>query len=325
MKTNLLPFFLILLLLDIDIRGAIRVMGRGILVMLAGTLGVVLGAPLAMLAVGQWLSEDAWKGYGALAGSWIGGTGNMAAVSEGLGTPGEIFGLAVLADHAVYLVWLPLLLYSKTLAPRFHRWTGASEDSLAKLKEAAEGLHVKKEPIEMRHLMTLIALAAGGTWVASSIAAELPEFPPVLSAGTYKVLLVTTLGIALSFTSAKKLPGSHELAMTLVYLFVALMGARASVQGLAEQAIPFVAGAYLWIMVHGIFLLLAAKLLRVDVHTAAIASAANIGGAASAPVVAAYHDERLVPVSILMALVGYAVGNYAAFGAAWLTYWVTTF
>jgi uncharacterized membrane protein len=112
--------------------------------------------------------------------------------------------------------------------------------------------------------------------------------------------------------------------MTLVYLFVALMGARASVQGLAEQAIPFVGGAYLWIIIHGLFLLLAAKLLRADVHTAAIASAANIGGAASAPVVAAYHDERLVPVSILMALVGYAVGNYAAFGAAWLAYWVSS-
>jgi uncharacterized membrane protein len=107
--------------------------------------------------------------------------------------------------------------------------------------------------------------------------------------------------------------------MALVYLFVARMGAKASVAGLAGQAIPFVAGAYIWILIHGACLLLAAKLLKADVHTAAIASAANIGGAASAPIVAAYHDERLVPVSILMALLGYAVGNYAAFVAAWLT------
>ncbi len=106
--------------------------------------------------------------------------------------------------------------------------------------------------------------------------------------------------------------------MALVYLFVARMGATANVSGLAGMAVPFVAGAFLWIAIHGACLLLAARLLKVDVHTAAIASAANIGGAASAPVVAAYHDERLVPVSILMALIGYAVGNYAAFAAAWL-------
>ena len=106
--------------------------------------------------------------------------------------------------------------------------------------------------------------------------------------------------------------------MALVYLFVAMMGARASIDALAGQGLPFVAGAYLWIFIHGIFLLGAAKLLRADVHTAAIASAANIGGAASAPVVAAHHNEGLVPVSIMMALVGYAVGNYAAFAAAWL-------
>jgi len=131
-------------------------------------------------------------------------------------------------------------------------------------------------------------------------------------------LIVTSIGLALSFSPARKIPGSHVLAMALVYLFVARMGARASVDGLAGQALPFVGGAYLWIVIHGAFLLLAAKLLKADVHTAAIASAANIGGAASAPVVAAYHDDRLVPVSILMALLGYAVGNYAAFLAAWL-------
>ena len=117
--------------------------------------------------------------------------------------------------------------------------------------------------------------------------------------------------------ATKRIPGSHELAMALVYLFVARMGAKATVSGLVGQAVPFVAGAYVWIFIHGIFILIAARLFRMDIHTAAISSAANIGGAASAPVVAAYHDERLVPVSILMALIGYAVGNYAAFLAAY--------
>ncbi|MBK07268.1 MAG: hypothetical protein CL920_06780 [Deltaproteobacteria bacterium] len=318
MRHNLLPAFLVLLLLDVDVRGASRVMGRGLLVMFAGTLGVVIGGPIAFALVKGFLSEGAWKGFGALAGSWIGGTGNMAAVGGGLETSSKHFGLAIIADHAIYLVWLPLLLYSKSLAPWFHRMTGASQEHLDKLKQAAEELVVDKGRPEMWHILLLLALAFGATFLANTIAPLLPVVKPVLGKSTYTILLVTTFGLILSQSPARKIPGSHILSMAMVYLFVARMGATASIQGLAGEALPFVAGAFVWILIHGAFLLLAAKLLHADVHTTAIASAANIGGAASAPVVAAYHDERLVPVSILMALMGYAVGNYAAFATAWL-------
>jgi uncharacterized membrane protein len=265
-----------------------------------------------------WLDPEAWKGFGALAGSWIGGTGNMAAVAEGLGTSGAHFGLAVIADNAVYLVWLPLLLQSKNMAGWFHKFTGVKSERLTQLKSAAKELVVEKGKPQMRHLLYLLAIGFGVAYFAGLLAQNIPELPPVLTKGTYKILLVTTMGLMLSFSPAKRIPGSHELAMALVYLFVARMGAKAAVSGLAGQAIPFVAGAFVWIFIHGIFILIAARLFRMDIHTAAISSAANIGGAASAPVVAAYHDERLVPVSILMALIGYAVGNYAAFLAAYL-------
>ena len=318
MGSILLPVFLVLLLLDVDVRATVRVMGRGVFVMLVGTLGVIVGAPIGYAAVKGWLGPESWKGFGALAGSWIGGTGNMAAVSEGLETSGTDFGLAVVADNAVYLIWLPILLQSKSLAPAFHRFTRVSAARLDRIKEAAAELSMDKGKIAMRHLLYLAAIAFGVTWVADQIAGFLPQFPPVLSTGTYRILLVTSMGLALSFTPARRIPGSHELAMALVYLFVARMGAKAVISDLAGQALPFVAGAYLWIFIHGLFILAAARLFRIDVHTAAIASAANIGGAASAPVVAAFHDERLVPVSILMALIGYAVGNYGAFLAAWL-------
>lgn len=318
MGSNLLPLFLALLLLDVDLKATIKVMGKGVLVMLVGTAGVVIGAPIGFAVVKGWLAPDAWMGFGALAGSWIGGTGNMAAVAEGLGTSGTQFGLAVIADNVVYLVWLPILLQSKNLAARFHKFTGVTQERLDRLKSAADELIVKKGKPEMRHLLYLVAIGFGVTFLASLIANALPEVKPILSTSTYKILLVTTFGILVSFTPAKKIPGSHELAMALVYLFVARMGAKAVVSGVAGQAVPFVAGCYIWIFVHGLFIVFAAKLFKIDVHTAAISSAANIGGAASAPVVAAFHDERLVPVSILMALVGYAIGNYAAFAAAWL-------
>ncbi|MGB2980577.1 MAG: DUF819 family protein, partial [Candidatus Zixiibacteriota bacterium] len=314
----LLPLFLVLLLLDVDVRSTVKVMGRGVFVMLIGTAGVVIGAPIGYFLVKGWLDPQAWKGFGALAGSWIGGTGNMAAVAEGLGTSGAHFGLAVIADNVVYLIWLPLLLQSKNMAGWFHKFTRVKKERLARLKATAKELVVEKGKPQMRHLLYLLAIGFGVAYFAGLLAQNIPEFPPVLTKGTYKILLVTTFGLMLSFSPAKKIPGSHELAMAWVYLFVARMGAKAAVSGLVGQAIPFVAGAYVWIFIHGIFILIAARLFRMDIHTAAISSAANIGGAASAPVVAAYHDERLVPVSILMALIGYAVGNYAAFLAAYL-------
>jgi uncharacterized membrane protein len=126
------------------------------------------------------------------------------------------------------------------------------------------------------------------------------------------------MGLLLSLTPARNIPASHELAMALLYIFVAKMGAKADISGLTGSAGWFILGCYIWIAVHGIFCVLGAYLLRVDIHSTAIASAANIGGAASAPVVASSHNEKLVPASILMALMGYAIGTYAAFLAAWL-------
>jgi uncharacterized membrane protein len=318
-----LPVFITLLLLSVDVGAAIRIMGKGVFVMLLGTAGVVIGAPIGYFVVHQWLPPDAWKGFGTLAGSWIGGTGNMAAVAGGLETPPAIFGLAVIADNAIYVIWLPILLGSKAFAERFNRWMRVSEDRLAKMEAAAEAEAAKKEdrPIVMRDFLYLAALALASTAIAAWTAPMLPVIEPILSTSTWRVLIVTTIGIALSFTAAKNLPRSHEVAMAIVYIFVAGMGARASLAGLAD-APAFLLGALIWIFVHGLFCLAGAWIFRVDVHSAAIASAANIGGAASAPVVAAYHRESLVPASILMALIGYAIGNYGAFLAARLCLWV---
>jgi uncharacterized membrane protein len=240
----------------------------------------------------------------------------------------------VLADNMVYLIWLPILLGSRNWAEKFARFTGVShEDRVRELEQAVDEMDTKSNDIAMRHVVYLGFLGflvtwisvAGGTavadWLESSLPASVLENFPVVSATSLTVILVTTLGIALSYTPAKQIPGSHNIAMAVIYVFVAIMGARASVEGFG-QAVPFVLGAFIWIFIHGAFCLLGARLFHVDIHTAAIASAANIGGAASAPVVASYHNEKLVPVSILMALIGYAVGNYAALLTAQLLFLV---
>ncbi len=314
MGSSILPMFLVIMLLDVDILATVRVMGKGVFVMLIGTLGVVVGAPVGFALVSHGLGPETWKGFAALAGSWIGGTGNMAAVAVAfdLNESSLDFGYAVIADNAVYLVWLPIMLASKSFAGRFNKLTGVSSDRLEKMEKAAAELTSDKGKVEMRHYLYLAFFGFGVTALATWLAGMLPPIPPVFSANTYKILIVTFVGIALSFTRASRIPGSHAFSMALVYLFVARMGAKADLSNLDGAVFWFLAGAFIWIFIHGAFLVGAAKIFKVDVHTAAIASAANIGGAASAPIVAAHHKKTLVPVSILMALLGYAVGNPAA-------------
>ncbi len=321
MRSYVLPIFLTLMLLALDFKKAIRVMGSGVFVMLLGSAGVVIGAPIAYFIVKGGLGAEAWKGFGTLAGSWIGGTGNLAAVAGALETGGEELGLAVLADNLVYVIWLPIMLGSRGWAEKFNRFTRVPAGRLARMEAAAKEMERDEIAPSMRDILLLATLGFAVAWIAKSLAAVIPELPPVLSKGTWEVLLITTIGIGHSFTPARRVPGSQPLAMAMVYLFVASMGARAELSGL-RQAPWFVAGAYIWIFIHGGFVLAGAKIFRVDVHTAAIASAANIGGIASAPIVAAYHRKTLIPVSILMALIGYAVGNYLAILAAQLCYFV---
>lgn len=317
MGSTILPVFLILMLLEVDLMATVRVMGKGLLVMLAGTVGVIIGAPLAVMVVKGGLGPEMWKGFGTLAGSWIGGTGNMLAVAQmiDLDDSTVAYTYAVIADNAVYLIWLPIMLASKNMAKAFNKFMSVSKDRLEKIEQAAKELTSDKGPIEMRHILYLTMIGFGGAALASVISTQIPALPPYLSANTYKILLVTIIGISLSFTKASRIPGSNQLAMALIYLFVARMGAKADLSGLTSSVFWFLLGAYIWIFIHGAVLLIAAKIFKVDVHTAAIASAANIGGAASAPIVAAYHRPALVPVSIMMAMVGYAIGN----PAGWLT------
>lgn len=312
-KRLVLPMMLVLLMLKANPGSAIRAMSRSVWLMLFGTVGVMLGAPVGLLLVKQWLEPEAWRAFGMLAGSWIGGTGNMGAIEEAIGADGTQAGLAVFADSTICLIWLPILLVSRRYAGRFAAFTGADGSQLAAMKAVvAEKNETSRNP-SVQDYLYLMAIALFTSWVADGLSTWLPVAPPYLTQYAWRVLLITTIGIGFSFTALQRIPGSHELGMALVYLFVARMGAEANLSEVVDQAIPFLLGAAVWIFIHGAFCVLGAKLLKADVHSAAIASAANIGGAASATVVATHHDKSLVPAAILLALLGYAIGNYAAY------------
>jgi uncharacterized membrane protein len=303
-------------------------MGQGVFVMLLGSAGVVVGGVLAYL-LGQAITtpenfplhfplpKDSWKAFGALAGSWIGGTGNMTAAHAALEGDATHLTMAAAADQLVYLVWLPILLGCKSLAVRFNRWMKVSPDRLQLMDRAAGEFDQHESAPRMTQLLALALLALGTTWIASELSAVLPAVTiggaTVISASTWLILLVTTIALLASATPARHLPSAHPIAMAIIYVYVARIGATMDLsQAHLETMGAFVSMAYVWIFIHGVFVLFGAWLFRVDVHTLAIASAANIGGAASAPIGAAHHRESLVPASILMAMIGYALGNYLA-------------
>jgi len=319
-----LPVFIVLMLIKVDVLGAVRIMGKGVFVMLLGSVGVVVGGVVAY-KLGQTLSlgdslplaKDSWRAFGTLAGSWIGGTGNMAAAYAGLeGTPDDMT-MAAAADQMVYLIWLPILLGSKAFADRFNRWMKVPADRIELMEQAAGKFDTSEDAPSMIGFLYLGLLAIGFTAIALSLSKILPPVviagTTAITAGTWLILLVTTFALIASVTPARKLPAAQPIAMAIIYVFVARVGATMDLSVVDwDKMLGFIAMAYVWITIHGLFILAGAWLFRVDIHTVAIASAANIGGAASAPIVAAHHRATLVPASILMALIGYALGNYLA-------------
>lgn len=321
-----LPIFIVLMLLKVDFLGAVRIMGKGVFVMLLGSIGVVVGG-VAAFALGQAivtpdsfplhfpLPEDSWKAFGALAGSWVGGTGNMTAVHAALDGDASHLTMAAAADQLVYLIWLPIMLGSKAFAQRFNSWMKVPPGRLDTMDKAAAAMAESEQAPNMTQLLALALLAISITWVSMRLSVALPELASggavIISAGTWLILLVTTLALIASATPARALPAAQPIAMAIIYVYVARIGATMDLSQVNAEVIgAFVAMAYVWIFIHGAFILLGAWIFRVDIHTVAIASAANIGGAASAPIVAAHHRASLVPASILMAMIGYALGNY---------------
>jgi len=316
-KSFAVPLFIVLMLLDINIGEAIKVAWRAVGVLVVGALGIVAGAVAAFAVFREALPADAWSGFGALAASWIGGTGNLAAVAESLSTPSEMVGLVVLVDNFVYVLYFPVILTAKRWARPFNRFTRVSREQIEHLTSSASEVEKKTHEVHFRDVLTLLGFGFTALLAANWLAALVPELPPVLTEKTWAMLLVTTFGIVLSATPLKRVPGTAPLSMTLVYIYMTMMGAAADLRSLAGGQ-WFVVAGIVCILVHLAFVAVAARAFRVDVSMAAVASVAAVGGAASAPVAAGYHHEELVPISIMLALIGYGLGNYLGVATAYL-------
>ncbi len=316
-----LPFALFLLMISVDLKSVAKLGPIALFMVTAGTTGIVLGGPIALMLFGGALPADAWTGFAALSGSWIGGTANMVAIAESVGTPESAFGPIIVVDTVVGYGWMGVLLFFSAWQNRFDTWTGADtgaiEETNARLAEVDRNRH----PTEVRHAAFLIGMGMGVAVLAVGLGARIPPLgdPTIISATTWAVLLVVTGGLLLSFTPLRGYEkfGASQLGYTALYLLLAGIGAQADLRAVLQAPVYLLAGG-VWIGVHVLILYLAARLVRAPLFFIATGSMSNIGGAASAPVVAGVYHPAMAPVGLLMAVVGYVFGIYGALICAWL-------
>ncbi len=316
----LLPMALFLLMLTIDVR-AILSMGRlALLMLLVGTVGIVLGGPLAFLVVGRLIEDpEAWKGLAALSGSWIGGTANMVAVQESVGL--RDLGPVIVVDTVVGYGWMAILLFLSNHQTRFNAWVGADTSAMDRVDATLRELDTTRRPVTTATAGIIIGLGIGAAVLARVLGGALPKLgdPTIISGGTWAVLIAVTAGLALSFTRMRSLEadGASRIGYVALYLLLTSIGAQGDLGAVLDAPLYLLTGV-VWLSVHIGLLVLAARLLRAPLFFVATGSMANVGGAASAPIVAGVYHPAMAPVGLLMAVAGYILGIYAALGCSWL-------
>ncbi|UJF22962.1 DUF819 family protein [Shewanella sp. OMA3-2] len=328
----LLPACLVLLILSVDLKAILGLGPKAVIMFLTGTVGIVIGGPIALLLVsfidptliGNNGPDAVWRGMTTLAGSWIGGGANQAAMKEIYSVGGEIFSVMVTVDVIVANIWMAVLLFMASKAKEIDARTGADTRAIEVLKAKVEKYQAENARIpSQRDLMMIVAVGFGITGFAHLAADFLGPFfetnypwtadYSLTSKFFWLVVIVTTIGLAMSFSPVRHLEaaGASKVATAFLYILVATIGLHMDVTKIMDTPIYFLVGI-VWMLIHAGFMLLVAKLIKAPLFYMAVGSQANVGGAASAPVVAAAFHPALAPVGVLLAVLGYALGTYMA-------------
>ena len=331
----LLPASLVLLCLSIDIKGIFNLGSKALIMFFAATFGIIIGGPIALFIVLNFAPglinaepDQVWRGLSTVAGSWIGGGANqnaMAIIYEVEEAP--IFPTMIVVDVIVANIWMGFLLYGANVSEKVDAWLNADSSAIEDLKRSvAEYRASITQMPTATTLFMLLAVAFGAVgvshWGADWLTPFMKGYGETLSAMRlnslmshffWLIVISTTLGLILSFTRARKLEGvgASTWGSIFIYILVATIGMKMNIGEIYKNIGLFVVGI-IWMLVHVTVLLLVAKLIRAPFFYVAVGSQANVGGAASAPVVASAFSPSLAPVGVLMAVLGYAVGTYGA-------------
>ena len=323
MTRYLLLFALLLLMISIDLRSVAKLGPIALFMVVAGTTGIVIGGPISLMLFKGFLPADAWTGFAALSGSWIGGTANMVAIAESVGTPESAFGPIIVVDTVVGYGWMGVLLVFAGSQARFDRWNNANNSAIEETNKRLAEMDRERHPTTLRDAAVMIGMGLAASVGAHALAQTdlFPALgdPTIISKTTWAILIIVTGGLLLSFTPLRDYEkvGASGLGYTALYLLLAGIGAQADLKAVLQAPVYLAAGA-VWISIHVGILLLAARIVRAPLFFVATGSMANVGGAASAPVVAGVYHPAMAPVGLLMAVAGYILGIYGALVCAWL-------
>lgn len=339
----LLPACLVFFTLGMDWKALAKLGPQAIIMMLAGTVGIMIGGPIALWLVGE-LSpatvqgegpEAVWRGLAAIAGSWIGGGANQTALREVFQPSDRLFSQIVAVDVLVAEIWMAALIYGAGYAARIDARLRADSSRITEVQQHLEGIELAHQRIpSTADLIKLAALGFGATGLAHGLAdlitPYLAEHYPgaakysLTSSFFWIVAIVTLLGLILSLTPLRKLEyaGASRMGSVFLYLLVATIGMQMDLRAVAENPGLFAIGL-VWMLIHAVFIMGVAWLLKIPFFFAAVGSQANVGGSASAPVVAAAFHPSLATVGVLLSILGYALGTYAGYLTALMMQWVS--
>jgi uncharacterized membrane protein len=328
-----LPASLVLLTIGVNIAALKRLGGKALVVFFAGTIGIMIGGPLVLFIVGSaypevlyYKNEEVWRGLSTISGSWIGGGANQAAMLEVFGASKSLFGQMIAVDVLVGNLWTAVLLFASQHNDKVNRWLKADTTTITTLEKKIEKFNQETIPVNKgpREMIVILGVAFAITGISHFCADILAPFfsanypatarYSLTSSFFWIVVIATGLGLALSFSKARKLEsyGASDVGSVFLYFLVATIGMNMDLKAILDNSILFLIGA-LWISTHIIIIVVVAKIIKAPLFFIAVGSQANIGGAASAPIVAAAFNKHLAPVGVLLAVLGYAVGTYGGY------------
>ena len=336
----LLPASLILLCLSIDFKGIRNLGPKALIMFFTATLGIILGGPVALLITSNLFPNvvsvdvaDLWRGLSTVAGSWIGGGANQTAMKEIFDVGDNLFGTMIVVDVVVANIWMGFLLYGANVSDKLDRYLKADNTAIEDLKQRVADYRASIEKVPTTTaVFVLMAVAFGGTaishWGADVITPFMERFREGLEAARlnslmssffWLIVISTTIGLGLSLTRFKKLEGvgASRWGSVFIYVLVATIGMKMNLSEVFNNLGLFAIGL-IWMAIHVLLLFIMAKIIKAPFFFVAVGSQANVGGAASAPIVASAFSPSLAPVGVLMAVLGYAMGTYGALVCAYL-------
>ncbi len=309
LKNNILFAMIFLMLLRCDIRKIFKLGPKMLGGFFCASITISLGFIITYAILHGPLGEGAWKALGALCGSWMGGSGNMIAVQAALDIGEADMAYALVVDSIDYSIWVMFLLWAINLAPKFNKWVKANTKTLDEVsKRLEDNAKANDSSITFVNIIFLLGLSLVVSALGQNIGTTLNGALPFLDTSTWTVLFITLAGLVGALTPVGKMAGTTELSNVMLYSVVALLASRASFLELTDAPVWIIAG-FMILGIHGILMVLCAKIFKLDMFTCGVASLANIGGSASAPILAGAYSGALVPVGVLMALMGYVIGT----------------